>query len=326
MAERSGQGPVEVDVRPPWPYRLRTRIGGDGAARRRGSVLTRLLATPAGRVVVHVWQPEASRVVFRAAAADAGAPAPKEALELAVERMRFATAVDLDLSEFARTFRGSPLIGEVIHHRPWHRPKRRPWPWEALAWAVTEQLIESSRAAEIQRRVVRKWGGKLLPPELAGSPAAAAGAAAAWLGPGPLRDVPPAEVVAGIAPAELAALDLAPSRAVALIRCAREIAAGRVDPGCSSGDRRLSLIPGIGPWTLQVLGLAGRGEADSLPAGDLAYIKLVGALAGLGRRATVEEVEDYFAPYAPFRGLAGSFALVRWHGAVASGPPLRLAG
>ena len=37
----------------------------------------------------------------------------------------------------------------------------------------------------------------------------------------------------------------------------------------------------IGPWTLQCLGLYGRGEPDSLPAGDLGYVKLVGRLAGL---------------------------------------------
>ena len=74
-----------------------------------------------------------------------------------------------------------------------------------------------------------------------------------------------------------------------------------------------------------MLGLGGRGEPDSLPAGDLAYVKLVGVLNRLGRRATVAEVEEYFASYAPFRGLAGSFALVRWHGAVAQAPPLRRA-
>ena len=73
--------------------------------------------------------------------------------------MRFALGVDDDLTEFARTFRGDPLLGEAIHHRPWLRPQRRPWAWEALAWAVTEQLIESCRAAEIQRRIVRRWGG-----------------------------------------------------------------------------------------------------------------------------------------------------------------------
>ncbi|MDX6581609.1 MAG: hypothetical protein QOI10_793 [Solirubrobacterales bacterium] len=312
----AGAAPLEVEVRPAWPFRLRPRVGGDGVARRRGSVVSRLLATPGGRVVVHVWQPQAQRVVFRAGPADPDCPAGPEALALAIERMRFAVGVDEDMTEFARTFRGDPLIGEIIHHRPWHRPRRRPWPWEALAWAVTEQLIESSRAAEIQRRVVRRWGGKLMPNE---------DGPCAWLGPGPLRDVPSAEVIAGVAPAELAAFDLAPSRAIALIHCAREVARGRVDPARAEGDRRLARIPGIGPWTLQVLGFHGRGEPDSLPAGDLAYVKLVGSLAGLGRRATVEEVEEYFAPYAPFRGLAGSFALARWHGSVAAGPPLRLA-
>jgi 3-methyladenine DNA glycosylase/8-oxoguanine DNA glycosylase len=60
---------------------------------------------------------------------------------------------------------------------------------------------------------------------------------------------------------------------------------------------------------VQCLGLFGRGEPDSLPAGDLKYIKLVGRLAGLGRRATVEEVEEFYAPYEPFRGLAGLWTL-----------------
>src|SRR5262245_49358612 len=262
-AGRGGITPLEVHVRPAWPYRLRSRLGGDGVARRRGAVVTRLLATADGRVVVHAWQPESRRVTFRAAAADPDEPAPRHALELAIERMRFALGVDEDLSEFARTFRGDPLIGEAIHHRPWHRPRRRPWPWEALAWAVTEQLIEARRAAQIQRWIVRRWGGKLLPPD----PSNGGRGPGAWLGPGPLRDVPTASVVAGVAPAELAAHDLAPSRAIALIHCAREVAAGRVDPADAAGDRRLRRISGIGPWTLQVLGLCGRGEPDSLPAG-----------------------------------------------------------
>jgi 3-methyladenine DNA glycosylase/8-oxoguanine DNA glycosylase len=306
---------LEVEVRPAWPYRLSGRLGADGVARRRGAVVTRLLEVGADRVVVHAWQPARDRVVLRAAGCDS--PPERDRLELAIERMRFALGVDEDLSEFARTFRGDPLIGEAIHHRPWHRPRRRPWPWEALAWAVTEQLIEASRAGEIQRWIVRRWGDKLMP----GAPSSDS----AWMGPGPLRNVPSARVIAGVAPAELAAYDLAPSRAIALIRCAREVAAGRVDPADPAADRRLLRISGIGSWTVRVLGLGGRGDPDSLPAGDLAYVKLVGVLAGLGRRATVAEVEEYFAPYAPFRGLAGSFALVRWHGAVAQAPPLGLA-
>jgi DNA-3-methyladenine glycosylase II len=110
-----------------------------------------------------------------------------------------------------------------------------------------------------------------------------------------------------------------------MVRCAREVASGRAhldDPDC---DRRLLRISEVGPWTIQCLGLHGRADPDSLPAGDLAYVKLVGYLAGLRRRATIAEVEEYFAPYAPFRGLAGAYALVGWHKAAKGGPPLRRA-
>ena len=64
---------------------------------------------------------------------------------------------------------------------------------------------------------------------------------------------------------------------------------------------------------------------DALPAGDLGYIKLVGHLAGLGRRATVPEVEEFYAPYEPYRGLVGSLTLAGLHRVVSEGPRLRLA-
>ena len=296
-------------MRPPWPYRLPRRTGGDGVARVRKGVLTRLVHAAGHPVVVHCWQPGDKRVLLRAAGA-AERPPTRQALELAIERMRFAIGVDENLQEFYDAFRSDPLVGPAVRHHPWRRPRRRPWPWEALAWAVTEQLIQARRAAEIQRRIVRRWGAKLAPP-----------CAGAWRGPGPLRDVPTAEVIAGRAPAELAAMDLAPARSLALTKCAREVASGRADLTRREADARLLRISEIGPWTVQCLGLFGRGEPDSLPAGDLAYVKLVGYLAGLRRRATVEEVEEYFAPYAPFRALAGTFALGHWGKAMGAGPP-----
>jgi 3-methyladenine DNA glycosylase/8-oxoguanine DNA glycosylase len=64
---------------------------------------------------------------------------------------------------------------------------------------------------------------------------------------------------------------------------------------------------------------------DSLPAGDLGYIKLVGRLRGGGRRATVAEVEELYAPYEPYRGLVGALTLSGLHRLVAAGPPMRLA-
>jgi 3-methyladenine DNA glycosylase/8-oxoguanine DNA glycosylase len=141
-----------------------------------------------------------------------------------------------------------------------------------------------------------------------------------------LWDSPPAAVLAAQAPALVQSFDLAAGRALAVVRAAREVAAGRVDlddPDHERGWQRLRRIPGIGGWTLQTLALTGQGRLDQLPAGDLAYLKLVGRLQhdDPRARATEEEVERFFAPYEPWAGLAGLHAL---HGAGSSGA-LRLA-
>jgi len=307
-----------VRVRPRFTLRLPQSGGGDGVMRFRDGVLERLVHVGRCPVRLRAWQTR-HEVVIRADPveprlaihhADTVNPCGAGREELAIERMRFALHVDDDLSEFFRAFKRDPLIGATIHRRPWTRPRRSLWPWEALAWAITEQLIELRRAKAIQRRIVRRWGPRVAPGRRTERP---------------LLDVPSAALIAGRAPAELVGMDLTEARGLALIRCAREVAAGRTDLDDPGDDRRMLAVREVGPWTIQCLGYKGRGDPDSLPAGDLAYVKLVGHLAGLGRRATVEEVEEFFAPYAPYRGLAGTFALAGHHKAVAQGPPLRLA-
>lgn len=296
---------LEVEVRPPSPYRLPTYGGEDGVMRVERGVASRLLHVEGRPVLVRAWEPGRDRVALRAEAVDPGAieaPGPAaeapagEAgpaqLELALERMRFALGVDDDLGAFFRRFRRDPLLGPAIRRRPHLRPRRRPWPWEALAWAVVKQLIESGRAARIQRRIVGRWGSRL------------------GRGRDSLRDVPTSALIAGRAPAELESMGLALKRAIALRAVAGDVAAGRCDLAAADADRRLLATREIGPWTVQCLGLFGRGDPDALPAGDLIYLKLVGRLSRLGRRATVEEVEEFFAPYAPFRGFAASWMTI----------------
>ncbi|MGH2852947.1 MAG: hypothetical protein ACRDLF_01985 [Solirubrobacteraceae bacterium] len=137
-------GVTEVlEVRPPWPFALPRQGGMDGVLRHRGGVLERLLHREEEPVVVHVAQPAPDRVVF-------GAWAPtRRAAEYGIERMRFALGVDEQLRAFHTRFARDPLIGASVRRRPWLRVRRRPEPWEALAWAVCEQLIEFERAAAI---------------------------------------------------------------------------------------------------------------------------------------------------------------------------------
>jgi 3-methyladenine DNA glycosylase/8-oxoguanine DNA glycosylase len=308
---------LELEVRPASPYRL-PRGSDDRTLRVTGGVATRLLHVEGSPVFVRAWQPDAARVVLRAQAIDPDVitrpllieetvPAGADQLERAIERMRFVLGLDYDLGEFHRRFRRDALVGPLIRRMPSFRPRLRVWPWEALSAAVVGQLIEAQRAITIERRIVGRWGPRL------------------GEGREAPRDVPAAAVIAGRAPAELSAMDLAPNRAEALRRVALAVASGRCPLDSPRAERRLLAIPQIGPWTVQCLALFGRGDMDALPAGDLGYIKLVGRLAGLGRRASVAEVEEFYAPYEPFRGLVGALTLAGLHRTVAQGPPLRIA-
>jgi len=279
---------VRVEVRPRWPFRLGRANGMDGLQRVRGGVVHRLLHRGAAPVWVRIAQLGSDRVLFGARAAD------RELAAWGIERMRLATGIDQDLAAFYERFRDDPLIGASVRRTPGLRVSGRPEPFEALAWAVCEQLIEYERAAAIQRRLIARLGRRCAESGLADSPTAAR--------------------LAAQAPALLASLDLSEGRALALVRAAREVARGRVDlhgEPHEAGWRRLRAIPGIGSWTVQCLALHGQQRLDQLPAGDLAYIKLVGRIihGHPWGRADESQVQEFFAPYAPWAGLAGAHAL-----------------
>jgi 3-methyladenine DNA glycosylase/8-oxoguanine DNA glycosylase len=285
---------LEQDVRPKAPYRL-PLPSRDGVMKRRDGALVRLLEHGGERVVVRAW-PAAGCVRLRAEAPS------HEAAAYGIERMRFALGVDHDLRPFQQRFKSHPLLGPIIRRHPAMRPRRRPEPFEALAWAVTEQLITGEEAEQIQRRIVWRWGVRS--------------------DCGQFRSVPDAAAVAARAPAELDSCGLAPKRSIALRRVAREVAAGRADLSLHEPTwKRLLAIPEIGTWTVESLAHHGQGRDDQLPHGDLKYVKFVGRIEGLGRRATEAEVREWFAPFAPFQGLAGLYLVVGRRFALRGAPP-----
>ena len=315
-AAREAAAPVLVRevVTPRWaPFRLGP-ASLDGLTRRRGNGLVRLLHVGDEPVVV-----AASGTVFAARA-----PSEAAARE-GIARMRFARGIDDDLADFHARFRDDPVIGRAVRADPSLRVRRNPDPWETLMWSITEQLIDMPRATAIQRRMIAAFGRRF----------------------DGLRDSPSAETIAACAPAELEACGLHAKRALAMIRCAREVAAGRVAlaraDATPSGDAapradaprdrslpaaadrdgvlaslrgdadfaRLLAIPEIGPWTVEMVALHGLGRLDVVPAGDLGYLKLVGRLTTGRPKAIADEAEvrGFFAPYAPYAGLAASYLI-----------------
>src|SRR4051794_32629638 len=126
---------VERDVTPVGPWRP-PLAGRDGILRRRGTGLARIIHHGDEQALVRAW-PVSGAVRVRAEAPSAAAAA------YAVARMRYGLNLDHDLRPFHERFRHDPLIGPVIRRNPWLRPMRRAEPFEALAWAITEQLIET---------------------------------------------------------------------------------------------------------------------------------------------------------------------------------------
>lgn len=280
---------LRVEVVPRWCFRLPRHGGRDGVLRCRRGVLERLLHLEGRPAIVRVAQVGERRVLFGSWAGD------RVDAQAAIARMRFALGVDDDLRPFYERYRDDPLIGASLRRTPWLRITRRPVAFEALAWAVCEQLIETRRAHAIEARIVRALGPR----------DAASG----------LRDVPSAAAVAACAPAQLESFDLAARRAIALMRVAREVAAGRIDldgPDHERAWRRLLAIPTIGRWTVELLAAQGQGRHDVVPAGDLNYLKLVGRWQSGGdpyARAEEADVRALFERFGAWRGLAAAHAL-----------------
>jgi 3-methyladenine DNA glycosylase/8-oxoguanine DNA glycosylase len=297
---------VIVEARPPWPLRLPRFAGHDRLMVIAGGVAHRLLFVGEHAVLVRAAIAHSGTVLLAGHAAERSA-----ALE-GIAAMRAALGVDQDLRPFHKRFRSDPLIGPELARDPGLRVPGRPRPFEALALAVCEQLIDALRAGAIQRRLIAALGRRC---EQTG-----------------MSDAPSAQAIAGCSPVLLRSLGLAEARALALRAAAREVASGRVDledPEHERAWRRLAAIPGIGSWTLARLALHGQGRLDQLPAGDLAYRKLVGRVLSGGdpsARASEEQVAQMFGRYEPWSGLAGIYALragARWiasvsHGASAS--------
>jgi 3-methyladenine DNA glycosylase/8-oxoguanine DNA glycosylase len=267
---------VRVELRPRGPYSLRvsgrlasdaTRVVADGTYRstvRVGDALER----------VHAVQ-RADGTIVVAAESDAG-----------VDHVRFALGIDDDHSEFLRRFARDPLLGETLRQIRGLRPMRTATVAQALLRAVAGQLIQASRARQIERTIVRA-----ATPELGG-----------------LHAAPTAAELARFSPAQLGRLGLGARRASCLIRLCRSLDLERLKEQPSGAvAARLQRERGLGPWSVGVVCLEGLGRYEHGLARDLGLAKLASAL--WGRWAEPEEADVLLEPYEEWAGLASVYLL-----------------
>ena len=267
---------VRAELRPKGPYSL--RLSG-----RHASDATRVVSAGTYRATVRVGD-ELERVhavqssdgtIVVAAESDAG-----------VEHVRFALGLDDDHSEFLERFARDPLLGESVKQLRGLRPMRTGTVAQALLRAVAGQLIQASRARQIERTIVRATT-----PELGG-----------------LHAPPTCADFARYSPAQLARLGLGARRAGALIRLCRALELERLKTvPTAQVVARLTRERGLGPWSVGVICVEGLGRYEFGLYRDLGLAKLASAL--WGRWVEAEESDELLAPYGEWSGLASVYLL-----------------
>jgi 3-methyladenine DNA glycosylase/8-oxoguanine DNA glycosylase len=271
---------ITADLVPRGPYSL--RVSG-----RHGSDATRVVYDGSYRATisvdgalepVHAWQRPDGVVSVRAES------------EAGVEHVRYVLGLDDDHSEFLERFADDALLGGPIRHLRGLRPLRTATVAHALLRAVAGQLIQASRAREIERTIVRR-----ATPSLDG-----------------LHASPTCDDLGRFAPAELCKLGLGARRGAALVRLCRTLELEKLKGlPTEAAAQRLERERGLGPWSVGVVCLEGLGRYERGLARDLGLVKLAAAL--WGRWVEAEETDELLAPYEEWAGLASVYLLAGYH-------------
>jgi AraC family transcriptional regulator of adaptative response / DNA-3-methyladenine glycosylase II len=211
---------------------------------------------------------------------------PTAALE-ATRRAGRLFDLDADPAAIAAHLSSDPLLGPLLGRRPGLRAPGAWDPFETSVRTILGQQVSVRAARTLAARLVSRFGRPL-------SPALAKGTLSHLF---PSAD--------DLADADVSSIGLPSRRGEAIRAFARAVALRQVDlgPAASLDDAvsRLAGMPGIGPWTAQLIALRALGEPDALPAGDLG-LRL--ALARGGPLPSATTVESRARAWRPWRSYA----------------------
>ena len=263
-----------VRARGPFSLRQSARLAGDATRRWNGRILVCLFEVDGRLERAACWQETDGAIQLRAVG------------EEGLQRLRSVLPLEADHSEFLRRFADDELLGRTLKELRGKRPLRLGSVTQSLVRAVCGQLIESSRARRIERRLIR----------------------ATCPTDGVLHAPPSPAAFAGFAPPELQRYDLSARKAATIVRLCRTLDLERLRDVAPAGvAKRLQRERGLGPWSVGVIGIEGLGCYDFGLVGDLGLIKLCSAL--LGRRAEPEDTAELLARYGEWQGLASTYLL-----------------
>ncbi len=206
-------------------------------------------------------------------------------LQSALQRSRRLLDLDADSITIDDTLRTDTRLAPLVAQRPGLRSPGMPDGTEAVVRAIVGQQVSVAGARTVLGRIAEVIGTPLAEPV-----------------DGLLRVFPSAAVLAGAPEAVLA---MPASRKSALREVCRRIALGDIslDAGTDRDEmrRRLTSVPGIGPWTAEYVAMRALGDPDAFPATDLGARH---GLARLGISAKPRQVVEVAEVWRPWRAYA----------------------
>ncbi|MTD52652.1 DNA-3-methyladenine glycosylase family protein [Amycolatopsis pithecellobii] len=179
--------------------------------------------------------------------------AEEENVEATVRQVRRTLSLDVDGGGFPAIGARDPVVGQLQARYPGLRPVLFYSPYEAACWTIVTNRIRTTQAARIKQRIAELYGEIV---ELDGHRLTSFAAPAALQeieGPIGLPEVKIERLRAVARAAQAGLLDAQPLRAL--------------EP--DDALRLLQRLPGIGPFSAQLILVRGAGEPDVFPDKDV---------------------------------------------------------
>lgn len=192
----------------------------------------------------------------------------------------------VDPAAVDRVLGGDPALAEVVQRGPGQRLPRCTDAAELAVRAVLGQQVSTSAARTLATRLLLTHGTPL---SQAGLADPEGGLTHLW------------PIVDALAAVDATRLAMPGSRQRSFAGLVRALADGRVDLG-PRADRfaartALAGLPGIGPWTVELVALRGLGDPDAFPATDLGVRRAAQRLGLPGSPGALTRHADRWRPY-----------------------------
>lgn len=234
--------------------------------------------------VEHGWEHSGALIRQRApGTVEVSLQVPESAAERAARQVRRILSLDVDGRGFPALGRVDPVVAARQARFPGLRPVLFPSPYEAACWAIIGNGIAMAQAARIKQRIAERHGA---PVEVAGRR---------------LVSFPEPEVLLGLGPEPgLPAGKIERLRSVA--RAARD---GLLDAESlralepEQAMARLQRLPGIGPFSAQLILIRGAGRPDVFPLDEPRVLNAMRAAYGCPEAtpAALARIAEGWRPY-----------------------------